>query len=91
VLCKDGFKKRVRQLCHDPGTIAGDPIGTDRTTVFAIDECFKCPFQDVVRFSSLAVGHESDATGIVFPTRVIKTKGVSGPWLHVDGPFESLE
>ncbi len=66
-------QQRIRHLDQAAGTVADQRIGADRAAMVEVDQDFQAARDDVVRFSPLDVGDETDAAGIVLVARIVKS------------------
>jgi hypothetical protein len=66
-------KKFVRDLNENSGAVARFRIASACATVREVDEDLQSLFDDVVRLHALNVNYKTDATRIVFVSRIIET------------------
>src|SRR4029079_11859573 len=67
----------VRDLHHDPGTVAGERIAPARAPVGQIAQTLEPLLDDAVRPRALHVDHEADTAGVVLDARVAQPGGGS--------------
>ena len=65
-------QQRVRHLNEAAGPVADQRIGPDGAAMVEIDQDLQPARDDVVRFSSLDVGDETDAARIMLVARVVE-------------------
>ena len=65
-------QQRVRHLDEAAGPVADQRVGPDRAAMVEIDQDLQAARDDVVRFSSLDVGDETDTARIMLVARVVE-------------------
>ncbi len=66
-------QQRVRHLDQAPGAVTDQGIGADRTAVIEIYQDLQAALDNVVRFSPFDIGDETDAAGVMFVARIVKS------------------
>jgi len=66
------LEERVRDLDHNPGTVAGYGIAPARTPVLQIHQYLDALEDDVVRGPALDMGDKANPTGIPLKSRIVE-------------------
>src|SRR5262249_4492627 len=66
-------QQRVGHLDQTAGPVADERVGSDRAAMVEIDQDLQSARDDIVRFSSLDIGDETDTARIMLVARVVET------------------
>ena len=66
-------QQRIRHLNEAAGPVADQRVGSDGAAMVEIDQDLQTARDDVVRFSPLDVGDETDAARIMLVARVVES------------------
>ena len=69
-------QQRIGHLQQDTGAVSQQRIGADRAAMVEIGQNFECLGDDRVAFCALDMRDHADPAGVVFVTRIVKTRGV---------------